>query len=143
MASPCRRCLLWWYTGDTRDVQAALLSRHQIAKYPSVILLSKYFRVCYKSQLTPSGVMYSPFTWIATTRPMTMSECPTRESPVTRRIEWTLHSNCTGDSATRGGLTTRLGALVTPAMGNSSSQDSSDDALTLSLVSYLKSKLLY
>jgi hypothetical protein len=85
--------------------------------------------------LTPSGVMYSPFTCMATTRPITISECPTRESPWILMTEWVLHSNWTGDSATRGGLTTRLATLVTPAMGNSSSQDSKADAFTASLVS--------
>lgn len=93
----------------------------------------------YREELTPSGVMYSPFTWIATTRPITISEWPTRESPWILMTECVLHSNVTGDSATRGGLTTRLGAFVTPEMGNSSSQLSSADAFTASLVSYLKS----
>lgn len=87
--------------------------------------------------LTPSGVRYSPLTWMPITRPMTISEWLTSESPWIQTAEWTLHSKLTGDSATRGGLIKRLEALVTLEIRNSSPQDSSADWLTLSRRSYL------
>jgi len=87
--------------------------------------------------LTPSGVRYSPLTWMPITRQMTISEWLTSESPWIQTTEWTLHSKLTGDSATRGGLLKRREALVTLEIRNSSPQDSTADWLTLSRRSYL------
>jgi hypothetical protein len=91
----------------------------------------------FKTSIKPSPVIISPLMWTATTRPITMSEQPTREFPGTWIMLQVLHSYWIGDSATRGGRTSLEGAFVTFEIGNSSSHVSREEALTLSRREYL------